>query len=212
MPAITGLKLRAWQAQPAEVQLTHPSSQRLAPNHEPSRSEDTLSAPEREAHPSRLQHDLRLLCTLRHNPEPLEETQEDGHDPEYDGIKLESWPLERVPGRRKRDIPRLPAIQGAIDCDIAGLQYLEACIAKCLGADRRVHEVGQAIADLDVALDLLVLSRGGIVFVSQAPLIASEDRPGLEHTQDFAVDLRAVWRMAGGLYGIHAVKRGIWER
>mmetsp|Transcript_120850 Transcript_120850/g.347154 ORF Transcript_120850/g.347154 Transcript_120850/m.347154 type:complete len:339 (+) Transcript_120850:370-1386(+) len=94
---------------------------------------------------------------------------------------------------------------------IPGVEDLEACVLQGLGADRGVHEVGQAVAHLDVALDAAVVLVLRVVLVGEAPLVASEDGAGLQHAQDLPVDFGAVGRVAGGLDGVHRVERGVGE-
>mmetsp|Transcript_94060 Transcript_94060/g.249745 ORF Transcript_94060/g.249745 Transcript_94060/m.249745 type:complete len:389 (+) Transcript_94060:268-1434(+) len=182
------------------------SSERLAADHEPRRREAALDATACEADTTSLQHHLSLHRAIRHNPQPLEQVKEEGHNPEHDGVELEPWPLQGVPGRRQRHIPRLSTSQSTVDGDIARLQHLEARVAERLGADRGVNDVRQAVTNLNIALDLLVLGRGGVEVVRQAPLVASEDSPRFEYAQDLAVDFCPVGCVACGLNGVDAIE------
>mmetsp|Transcript_41931 Transcript_41931/g.131056 ORF Transcript_41931/g.131056 Transcript_41931/m.131056 type:complete len:330 (-) Transcript_41931:365-1354(-) len=211
MRACACTRARALARAPARSVKRLARSDGLPAHHEPRGREDALGAAPRQADSTGLQHDLRLHRPVRHRPEPLEEVQDHGHQPEHDRVELEPGPLQWVPRGRERHVPGLPASLGAVDGAVARLQHLEACVLEGLGADGGVHEVGQAVADLDVPLDLPVVGRGGVVAVRQAPLVAREDGSGLEHAEDLAVDLRAVGCVARGLDRVDAVEGRVRE-
>mmetsp|Transcript_20375 Transcript_20375/g.61011 ORF Transcript_20375/g.61011 Transcript_20375/m.61011 type:complete len:367 (-) Transcript_20375:184-1284(-) len=189
-----------------------PSSQGLASHHEPSRRESASLAALGTTHTPSLKHDLRLGRALGHQLGELEELQDQRHDVKHDGVELEARPFGRVPGRHQWHVPRFAvAAKVPILHAIAGFQDLETRVFEGLGADGRVHQVGEPIANLDVPLDPAVVLALGVVLVREAPLVTSEDSPGLEHAEDFAVDPRTVRGVASRLDCVDGVERRVRE-
>mmetsp|Transcript_104337 Transcript_104337/g.271618 ORF Transcript_104337/g.271618 Transcript_104337/m.271618 type:complete len:395 (+) Transcript_104337:311-1495(+) len=185
---------------------------RLASDHEPRRGESSRLAALSASHASRLQHDLGLHRALGHEPDELEEPEDQGHRLEHDRVELETRPLGRIPRRCQRDVPSLASLQVPVLHRIACLQDVEADVAQRLGANGGVHQVRQAVSNLDVLLNPAVVLILAIVLVGQAPLVAREDATGLEHPEDLAVDSSAVGSVASGLDGVHSIERVVLER
>jgi hypothetical protein len=78
------------------------------------------------------------------------------------------------------DLVFFPIVVTLIEGDVARLLHLKPDVFKGFSADFGVHNVWQAVPDLDVLLDLAVNSRVRVVLVGQAPFVTRKRGAGLK--------------------------------
>mmetsp|Transcript_15439 Transcript_15439/g.24374 ORF Transcript_15439/g.24374 Transcript_15439/m.24374 type:complete len:478 (-) Transcript_15439:198-1631(-) len=196
---------------PVHFVLPHSLPEGLAHDGQVHGGESARGAAPRAADAPLLQHHLHLAGARRGQPHLLHQPEQVGREPHAHARELEALG-EDVPAGHERQVPDLGA-RGVVlvKGHVARLQQLKAHLLKRLVHLPGGDHVRQPVPFLNGLLDLAVLLVLGIVLVCEAPLVAGEHAPGLQHPHDLPIHLQPVGGVARGLDGVRAVEALVRE-
>mmetsp|Transcript_24329 Transcript_24329/g.71614 ORF Transcript_24329/g.71614 Transcript_24329/m.71614 type:complete len:227 (-) Transcript_24329:749-1429(-) len=185
------------------------SLERLAADAQEHGGEGARHAALRAANAALLEHLLHLVRALGRQPQALHDPEHVARDHHAHACELEALGPDLPAGHEGR-VPGL-ATRVVVKRGVARVQHLEAHVLERGDHLLGLGHVREPVPLLDLLLDLAVRRVVGVVLVREAPLVAGEDRAGLEHPLDLRVDALAHGRVAGGLDGVDRVEAVVLE-